>query len=55
MGKSIEKKNDEKSCYDCRYYHIDPDCRGIDVCRNFKRKSIDIIVDNQYYQPGKTE
>jgi hypothetical protein len=39
---------EDVTCYDCRYYHIDPDCRGIELCRNWepKRDILDDIVDN---------
>jgi hypothetical protein len=30
--------NSENNCYDCLYYQIDSDCRGIEPCSNFKPK-----------------
>ena len=36
---------DDRSCYECRYYHVDSDCRGVEVCRNFKPKPLDVIVE----------
>jgi hypothetical protein len=43
--------NENESCYDCKWYNVDSDCSQIKVCKNFKRKSIDIIVDNHDCMP----
>jgi hypothetical protein len=40
----MKENNEEKSCYDCRYYQIDSDCRGIELCKNFKPHPLDKIA-----------
>jgi hypothetical protein len=38
-------KEDSESCFFCRYDGVDAECKGVEVCRNFKPKPLDLLVE----------
>jgi hypothetical protein len=38
-------RKDNESCFFCRYDGVDSECKGVEVCSNFKPKPLDLIVE----------
>jgi hypothetical protein len=39
-------KENDKSCFFCRWNKADSDCSQIEVCKNFEPWPLDVIVEN---------
>lgn len=39
-------ENEERTCIECEHYTEEYECSKLFICRNFKRRSLDKIIDN---------